>query len=325
MENIQTLIHIQDHIESKSYIYTNDLNKECSFVECYEFLCNNYINKQRLYSENDKIEIKYNITDDHCEIFCDNTEVVNGWVWNTTTKKVKVLYELTKIPILHTHKEKHELKNAFTQTEKTEAITNFTQTQETEAITAFTQTPAFTQDKEAITVFTQTPVFTQEKEAKTAFTQTPTSTQEKEAKTVFTQTQEKEAKTVFTQTQDKEAKSALKQLYETYNPNLFTEMFSNEKFKRNNSNYSSISTIFDDDNHVDFTLSNNFGYAYNPFNPINNISYNSVKNTKTSKNDRNVSSVIFPRPNLDALNQELKEVLSKPNFGLKILPSKKND
>jgi hypothetical protein len=96
MENIQTLIYVKDNIENTHYVYTNDLTVNHGFVKCYELLREQYKTK---YTES-LVDLRYIITKDRCDIFCDEDVILHGWVWNSKDTKRKVMYELTKIPVL---------------------------------------------------------------------------------------------------------------------------------------------------------------------------------------------------------------------------------
>lgn len=287
MQNPEKLICIQDNIEGKSYVYTNDLNENGDFIKCYEFLCNNYKIKY-----GNTIPLEISITEEHCKIFCDDTVVTNGWVWNTTKKQIKVLYELTKIPIL------------IPKYNRCDTISHFTQT--------FIQTD--THDTQTTYNGTQS-----------AVTQTTYDGTQSAVASQVTQTENEELPSygnVFIQTSasqvtQNEERTVLDKLYNLHNPNFFTDIFLNGELKLNNS--TELDTCFQSDQAFSSEINENFnfGYAYNPFNPINN----KIQRKTSVKR----SSVLFPRPNYDALNKELKEVLSKPNLGLKIRLCKKND
>jgi hypothetical protein len=96
MENIQTLIYVKDNIENTHYVYTNDLTEEYGFIKCYDFLREQYKTK---YTES-LVDLRYTITKDSCDIFCNEEVILHGWVWNSKDTKRKVIYELTKIPVL---------------------------------------------------------------------------------------------------------------------------------------------------------------------------------------------------------------------------------
>jgi hypothetical protein len=96
MQNMQTLIYIKDNIENTHYIYTNDLTIDYGFVKCYDLLREQYRTK---YTDS-LVDLRYTITEDRCDIFCDEEIILHGWIWNSKDKKQKVLYELTKIPVL---------------------------------------------------------------------------------------------------------------------------------------------------------------------------------------------------------------------------------
>jgi hypothetical protein len=96
MENIQSLIYVKDNIENTHCIYTNDLTEEYGFVKCYELLREQYKTK---YTES-LVDLRYIITKDRCDIFCDEEVILHGWVWNSKDTKRNVMYELTMIPVL---------------------------------------------------------------------------------------------------------------------------------------------------------------------------------------------------------------------------------
>jgi hypothetical protein len=96
MENIQTLIYVKDNIENTHYVYTNDLTEEYGFIKCYELLREQYKTK---YTES-LVDLRYTITKDRCDIFCDEEVILHGWVWNSKDTKRNVMYELTTIPVL---------------------------------------------------------------------------------------------------------------------------------------------------------------------------------------------------------------------------------
>lgn len=89
------LVYIKDNIENTHYIYTNELDVDYSFIKCYEWLCDHYKTK---YTES-VIDLRYTITDEKCDIFCEEEFVEKGWVWNSKDYKKRILYELTRIPV----------------------------------------------------------------------------------------------------------------------------------------------------------------------------------------------------------------------------------
>lgn len=89
------LVYIKDNIENNHYVYTNELDVDYSFIKCYEWLCNRYKTK---YPES-VIDLRYTLTDDKCDIFCQEEIIDKGWVWNSKDYKKRTLYELTKIPV----------------------------------------------------------------------------------------------------------------------------------------------------------------------------------------------------------------------------------
>lgn len=96
MENIQTLIYVKDNIENTHYVYTNDLTVNHGFVKCYELLREQYKTK---YTKS-LVDLRYIITKDRCDIFCNEEVILHGWVWNSKDTKRNVMYELTNIPVL---------------------------------------------------------------------------------------------------------------------------------------------------------------------------------------------------------------------------------
>jgi hypothetical protein len=100
MENMQTLIYVKDNIENAHYIYTNDLTEEYGFVKCYELLREKYKTKYKTKYTESLVDLRYIITKDRCDIFCDEEVILHGWVWNSKDTKRNVMYELTKIPVL---------------------------------------------------------------------------------------------------------------------------------------------------------------------------------------------------------------------------------
>lgn len=130
------LVYIKDNIENTHYIYTNELDVDYSFIKCYEWLCNHHKTK---YPET-VIDLRYTVTDDKCEIFCEEEFIDKGWVWNSKDYKKRILYELTKIPVFVT------VEKVTVAIQTTEPIKFFQETQtETIISTRPQQTSTFVQ------------------------------------------------------------------------------------------------------------------------------------------------------------------------------------
>lgn len=127
------LVYIKDNIENNHYVYTNELDVDYSFIKCYEWLCNRYKTK---YPES-LIDLRYTLTDDKCDIFCQEEIIDKGWVWNSKDYKKRTLYELTKIPVCVTV----EKTSVYIQTIEPTKIFQETQTEtDPQQISTFVQT-----------------------------------------------------------------------------------------------------------------------------------------------------------------------------------------
>jgi hypothetical protein len=85
------LIHIKDILENKEYIYNT---KTDDFQKCITFLTN------KLSNNNNKDDLKYNIFENHCEIYHDVKFKNKGWVWSSIEIRKDIIYILTKIKVL---------------------------------------------------------------------------------------------------------------------------------------------------------------------------------------------------------------------------------
>lgn len=90
------LVYIKDNIENTHYIYTNELDIDYSFSKCYEWLQTEF---KRKYPES-LTDLRYTITDTICKIYCEEENIQKGWIWNSVDTKERVLYELSKIPVV---------------------------------------------------------------------------------------------------------------------------------------------------------------------------------------------------------------------------------
>lgn len=115
------LIHIKDILENKEYIYNTDQTKD--FKNCINFLTN------KLSDEKQKT-LKYNIFENHCEIYYENEVKNKGWVWSSVEIRRDIIYILSKIEILNSDNNKvdnsSQTKQEFqTQTENILTSSNF--------------------------------------------------------------------------------------------------------------------------------------------------------------------------------------------------------
>lgn len=138
------LVYIKDNIENTHYIYSNELEVEYSFIKCYEWLNNRYKSK---YPDT-VIDLRYTITDEKCEIFCEEEFIDKGWVWNSKDYKKRILYELTKISVFVT------VEKTSVAIQTIEPIKNFQETQtetvistKPQQISTFVQTTPITLPK----------------------------------------------------------------------------------------------------------------------------------------------------------------------------------
>lgn len=113
------LIHIKDILENKEYIYNTDKTKD--FKNCITFL------KNKLSKDHQK-DLKYNIFENHCEIYYENEFKNKGWVWSSIETKRDIIYILTNIQILDLESNKLD-KSSQTKKKLQKQTLNETQTQ----------------------------------------------------------------------------------------------------------------------------------------------------------------------------------------------------